>query len=133
MTPNNAKAMDDDPRNRAKSAQLNLEQFEKNRFNRDLQDRLGWTQEQYDRFLDDYRREADRLRRDAAEADRNPPQPAAPSRPDNINAGGKIEGNPNTSPGTAGVGGPAFAAPGFGDALQRFQRGATQRPPAKKP
>lgn len=133
VTPNNAKAMDDDPRNRAKSAQLNLDQFEKNRYNRDLQDRLGWTQEEYDRFLEDYRREADRLRRDADEADRNPPTPTAPTRPDNINAGGKIDRGPNAGSGPAGVGGPAFAAPGFGDALRRFQEGATRRPPPKQP
>jgi hypothetical protein len=138
VTPKNAGPMADDPRNRAKSAELTLDQFEKNRHNRDLQQRLGWTQEEYDRFLEDYRREVERLRRDAAEADVNPPTPpTAPPRPDNINAGGKIDGSPNATSGAARVGGPAFAPPGYSDALRRFQEGAakgpTPRPPAPRP
>jgi hypothetical protein len=133
VDPNNAKAMDADPRNRAKSAELTLDQFERNRYNRDLQDRLGWTQEEYDRFLDDYRREVARLQRDAADADRNPPPPPGPpATARNINAGGKIEGSAST-PGPAGVGGPTFSAPGFEDAMRRFREGATQRPPPKRP
>lgn len=133
VEPNNAQAMDADPRHRAKSAELTLEQFEKNRHNRDLQDRLGWTQEQYDRFLEDYRREVARLQRDAADADRNPPPPPGPpATASNINAGGKIEGGAST-PSGAGVGGPTFSAPGFEEAMRRFREGATQRPPAKRP
>jgi hypothetical protein len=133
LDPNNAKAMDADPRNRAKSAELTLDQFERNRYNRDLQDRLGWTQEQYDRFLDEYRREVARLQRDAADADRNPPPAAGPPpRPIDINNGGRIGGTA-TGPGTAGVGGPTYSAPGFEDAMRRFREGATQRPPAKRP
>jgi len=133
VEPNNAKAMDADPRNRAKSAELTLDQFERNRYNRDLQDRLGWTQEQYDRFLEDYRREVARLQRDAADADRNPPPPPGPpATAGNINAGGKIEGGAST-PSGAGVGGPTFSAPGFEEAMRRFREGATQRPPAKRP
>ncbi|HYH63182.1 MAG TPA: hypothetical protein VD866_00645 [Urbifossiella sp.] len=133
LDPNNAKAMDDDPRNRAKSAGLTLDQFERNRYNRDLQDRLGWTQEQYDRFLDDYRREVARLQRDAADADRNPPPPPGPpATARDINAGGRLGGTA-TSPGTAGVGGPTFSAPGFEEAMRRFREGANQRPPAKRP
>ncbi|QDU21587.1 hypothetical protein [Urbifossiella limnaea] len=133
VEPNNAKAMDADPRNRAKSAELTLDQFERNRYNRDLQDRLGWTQEQYDRFLDDYRREVARLQRDATDAERNPPVAAGPPpRPVDINSGGRIEGRP-TGAGTAGVGGPTFSAPGFEEAMRRFREGATQRPPAKRP
>ncbi|MFO0801028.1 MAG: hypothetical protein U0804_26475 [Gemmataceae bacterium] len=133
VEPNNAKAMDADPRNRAKSAELTLDQFERNRYNRDLQDRLGGTQEQYDRFLDDYRREVARLRRDAADAERPPPAAAGPPpRPIDINSGGRVEGSP-AGAGAAGVGGPTFSAPGFEDAMRRFREGATQRPPAKRP
>lgn len=133
LDPNNAKAMDDDPRNRARSAELTLDQFERNRYNRDLQDRLGWTQEQYDRFLADYRREVARLQRDADDANRAPPpQAGPPPRPIDINNGGRIGGTAS-GPGTAGVGGPTFSAPGFEDAMRRFREGATQRPPAKRP
>ena len=55
------------------------------------------------------------------------------ARPVDINAGGKVEGNPSAGPGGARVGGPAYAAPGYGDALRRFQQGATQRGAPKKP
>jgi collagen type III alpha len=132
--PKNAPPIADDPKNRAKSAELTLDRFERNRYNRDLQDKLGWTQEDYDRFLSDYRREVERLRREANEADLAGPTPVGPMpRPVDINAGGRIDGGPGAAPGAAGVGGPSYAAPGFGDALRRFQQGATQRPPAKKP
>ena len=44
-------AMEDDPRNRAKTAQLQLEEFEKNRYNNDLHERLGWKPGEYEEFL----------------------------------------------------------------------------------
>jgi len=49
----------------------------------------------------------------------------------NVGTGGKVEPRPTTAPSAAGVGGPAFAAPGFADAMKRFQEGATKVSPRK--
>src|SRR5439155_1268364 len=48
-------AMKEDARNRARSAELQLENFEKNKNNKDLHDAAGMTPEQYKKFLDDFR------------------------------------------------------------------------------
>ena len=126
-----ADAIKENAKNRAKSAELQLEQFEKNQFNKDLQEKLGWSQDQYDQFLDGYRKEVERLKKDAIvePADATPPPPPPPAV--NVGTGGKVEPRPTTAPSAAGVGGPAFAAPGFADAMKRFQEGATKVSPRK--
>jgi hypothetical protein len=124
--------MKEDARNRAKSAELQLEQFEKNKDNKDLLNDLGKTPEEYEKFLEDYRKYAAKLKQEAEEMDKAAvaPPPGAPAQ--NISGGGKVESRPNTGTSGAGVGGPAFAAPGYEDALKKFQKGA-RGVPAKQP
>ena len=124
-------AMKDDPKNRAKSAELQLEQFEKNRFNKDLQERLGMSQDDYDRFLGDFRKEVDRLKQDATEPEKADVPPPT-TTPTNVGSGGKVEARPNATTGPAGATGAAFAAPGFADALKKFQEDAAKRGAMKK-
>src|SRR5262249_7566411 len=64
-------AMEDNPRNRAKSAELRLEEFEKVKNDPELQKRAGFeSKEEFDRFMEGYRKEVARLQKEADEADR---------------------------------------------------------------
>ena len=62
-------AMKEDARNRAKSAELQLEQFEKNKTNDKLLKDLGMTPEEYARFLDDFKKETAKLKKEADDLD----------------------------------------------------------------
>jgi hypothetical protein len=128
-----AKPLEDDPKNRAKTAQLQLEDFEKNRYNKELQDRLGWTQEDMDRFLKNWGDHVERLQQQADEADRNPPQPQpAPAGEPRfkIDSGGKVEPTTTGPKGAAGSGA-VFAPPGFEEARKRFQQELDKAKPKK--
>jgi len=111
-----------DPKNKLKSAQLQLEDFEKNRYNKDLQDKLGWTQQQYDEFLKAQAERVKQLEAEQAKLDKEareqPPSAAEPT----IKAGGssKVDSNPTTLGSGATGTGAVFAPPGFEDAKKRF-------------
>lgn len=120
---------EDDPKNRLKTAELNLEEFEKNRYNKALQDKKGWSQEEYDRFLKDYddyvKRLRDEVKRDGDKTFVPPSDPSAPRfRPGDA---GKVEGGTGPT-GPAGVGGPAAAPPGFEGAREKFLKGLQKKP-----
>jgi hypothetical protein len=126
-------AMKEDARNRAKSAQLQLEQFEKNKGNQELLKDLGMTPEQYQKFLDNFRNYSANLKKEADDlekADAAPPAGTLPAT--NISDGRKIESRGGAS-GSAGAGQAGFAAPGYTDALKRFQEEATKVPTKKQP
>jgi hypothetical protein len=115
--------MKDDPRNRAKTAELQLEEFEKNRYNRDLQNRLGWTPEEYEKFLDAQRKRVEQLQKEAALQDQQQaaPPPTAPVQPTiNANSGGKVEARGNGTKGSASGPGAVYAPPGFESANKKF-------------
>jgi hypothetical protein len=120
---------DEDPKNRLKTAELNLEEFEKNRYNKALQDKKGWTQAEYDRFLKDYddyvKRLRDEVKRDGDKTFVPPSDPSAPRfRPGDA---GKVEGGTGPT-GPAGVGGPSAAPPGFEGVREKFQKGLQKKP-----
>ena len=119
---------EDDPRNRAKTAQLQLEDFQKNRYNNDLKEKLGWTQEKYDAFLRDQAKRAEQLQKEAVayeEELRN--NPKGPTGPPTLNAdgGGKLEST-TKGPGAAGSGA-VFTPPGFEDAKRKFEEELRKR------
>ena len=120
-----------DLRNLAKSRDLQLKDFEKNQHNKELLDRLGMTQEQYDQFLETYRKEIAQLKKEAAEAEKAEANRPAGPPPANISGGGKVDSQPNTTTGPGGVRGPGFAPPGYADAMRKFQQGATTLPQKK--
>jgi collagen type III alpha len=111
-------ATEADPRNKAKAAQLQLEQFEKERFGT-LPDRLKWTPEQYKEFLDQVANRTKKLEVEAekfAEAKR-----AELGKPTIATAdGGKVGDRDHVvSPGVTNSG-PSFAPPGFDKAREKF-------------
>ncbi len=116
-------AAPDNPQNKAKTAQLQLEEFEKNRYNKDLQEKLGWNQQQMDEFLEAQRRRVHQLEteKDAHEEDLQ--KRSVPAGPPIIKAGGagKVETRPSIGSGEGASGsGAVFAPPGFEKAAQKF-------------
>ncbi|VTT98708.1 Uncharacterized protein OS=Singulisphaera acidiphila (strain ATCC BAA-1392 / DSM 18658 / VKM B-2454 / MOB10) GN=Sinac_6530 PE=4 SV=1 [Gemmataceae bacterium] len=113
-----------DPKNKLKTAQLRLEEFEKNRYNKDLQDKLGWTQEQYDAFLKAQAERLQQLEKEAAKQDedaRTAPPPGDPTI--KLGNAGKIETlGPGFGTGATGTGA-VFAPPGFEKAREDFAKG----------
>jgi hypothetical protein len=112
-----------DPRHKARTAQLQLEEFEKNRYNKDLHDKLGWTQEKYEEFLREQTRRAEQLAKEADEAvkaDRKPTDPPGAPTLKTGGGAGKVEafgatGSTATTPG-AGV-----PPAGFDGARRKFE------------
>ena len=128
------KPHEDDPRNRLKSAELQLQQFKEVKNNPELQKQAGFkNQEEFDRFLKGFDEMVERLRKQAAEADKvaaeNPP-PGPTGQPQNYGGGDKLghrkAEDSKLNPPSAGV-----AAPGFGRAQKAFQEAASQVKPKK--
>ncbi|MBA4066433.1 MAG: hypothetical protein C0501_22515 [Isosphaera sp.] len=111
-----------DPRHKARTAQLQLEEFEKNRYNKELHRELGWTQERYDEFLKDQARLAELRQKEAAAAEesaRTPPAP--PGKPTLGTAGaGKVDAF-KPGAGTATGSGAGVAPPGFDNFRRKFE------------
>lgn len=115
--------MEADPRHRARTAALQLQEFERQRSNEELLRRLGWSAEDYERFLEAQRQYVEQLQREAQlyEEKLSPPRTAPPGTP-TIRAGGagKLESRPGATAGTGGVGTAPVAPPGFEQASERF-------------
>ena len=123
------KLLEDDPKNRLKTAELQLERFEKNRYNKELQNRLGFTPEEYERFLESYRAMVERQRQQlAAQPQPATEQPKQPAGPATLKVGGgeKVEIRPDANPPTVGSTGPSQAPPGFAEAQKRFAEEAAK-------
>ena len=117
--------MEADPRHQARSAALQLQEFERHRSNEELLRRLGWTPEDYERFLEAQRQYVEQLQRQAQayeERQRNTTPPTGPMAAPTIRAGGagKLESRPGAKSGIGGVGGAPIAPPGFEQAGERF-------------
>jgi hypothetical protein len=112
-----------DPRNKAKTAELQLEEFEKHRGDRNLLERLKWTDEQYEEFLKDAAKRVEQLQKEAVAYDeelrRNPPPGAPVLRTD---GGEKVEARGSSTQGSSS--GATFAPAGFDEAKKRFQDAA---------
>lgn len=122
-------ALEDNPANRLKSAELQLEKFKRNKDNKEVLDRLKWTPEQYEEFLRSYEKEVDRLRAEATKPEVPPELPVPPGPPTgNVNDGGRVGARQSGGPGSPmlGGGGGAFVPPGFDKALEGFRKDATK-------
>jgi|GEM_PF-1218711 len=122
-------AMKEDARNRAKSAELQLEQFEKNKTNDKLLKDLGMTPEEYARFLDDFKKETAKLKKSADDLDKLENMTLKGPALENVSQGGKRDSRNGASVGAAA--GPSVAAPGYADALKAFQERAQKAQPKK--
>lgn len=122
-------AMKEDARNRAKSAQLQLIEFEKNKDNKDLLKELNMSPEEYQAFVERFRKQTEQLKKEADDLDKADPKKPVPIT-ENVSGGGKIESKGGAS-GAGTAAGPTIAAPGYADALREFNKGATKAPPKK--
>jgi len=122
-------AMKEDAHNRARTAQLQLENFEKNKDNKGIQRELNMTPEEYQAFLDRFRKHAEQLKKEADDLENaDPSKPVPPTR--NVSGGTRVESKGGVG-GAGAAGGPSVAAPGYADALREFNKGASKAPPKK--
>jgi hypothetical protein len=120
----------DDPKNRLKTAELQLQQFEKNRHNSELQKQLGWTQQEYDRFLAEQQKRIAQMRDEVAkrELQGTEPQPTGPAtlKVGEGSGGRKLETRPDGTAGTVSGSGPGTAPAGYTDAQRKFAEEAAK-------
>lgn len=124
------KPMEDDAKNRTKTAELTLDNLKNEENRKKLQEKKGWTDAEYDKFLKDYEKFVDGLRDKEREALKPPTAPAPKDPADPLyKAGGaaKVEGTGGAS-GAAGVGGPTAPPPGFEGARNKFQDALKKKP-----
>ncbi len=122
---------EDDPKNRLKSAELQLQQLEKARYNKALQEKLGYTPEQYEEFLKSYGEAVNRQRTDVGkqELQPNPTKPATGPATLKVGEGSgnkKAETRTDGTTGTVGGVGPGTAAPGYAEAQRKFAEEAAK-------
>ncbi len=116
-------AMDDNPANRLKAAELNLEKFQKEEYRQLLKNKKGWSDAEYDKFLKDYEQYIKNLREEVTSGPQVPksPLPYDPQQGITTGSGGKVTPTTPSGPSSAGIGGPTVAPPGFEDARRRFE------------
>jgi collagen type III alpha len=125
----------DDPKNRLKTAELQLKQFEKAKADQELQKKLGYTPEQYEKFVKGYEDMVNRLRDDVAKTD--PTKPTTPGGPTTIKvgegSGRALDKRPDATASGTGAG-PGTAPPGYSEAQRKFAEEAAKlkKPEAKK-
>ncbi len=109
--------------NRLKSAELQLEKFDKHKEDQAIKD-AGWTPELIDKVMNAKRQEIEDLKAQLDDLEKGK-EPGAPTT--NVSGGGKLE--PRTS-GTAGgsAGGVALPPPGYADPAKKFNIGAVKVP-----
>ncbi|MDY3562003.1 hypothetical protein R5W23_003434 [Gemmata sp. JC673] len=118
-------AMEEDARNRLKTAELQLDQFEKKRYDEAFKRKQGFTDAEYEKFLRGYEKHVEKLRDDvnkgSASGEKAPPKgPAEPDRPITAGSGGKVQGRPGMSSGTAGT--VTTEPPGFENLRLKFEK-----------
>ena len=120
------KPLVDNPENRLKSAELQLNDFKKYKGDKNFLRDNNMSDAEYEKFLKGYEEMVDRKRKDADDAKLNPLQ-ARPQGPGTVGANdgssGRVKAGPTagTAPGAAG---PSFAPPGFSDAQRDFAKDA---------
>jgi collagen type III alpha len=127
-------AMQEDARNRLKSAELQLEDLKKVLNDPELQKQAGFeSPEEYERFFKGFNEMVERRRKEVAALEQAEPGPAGPLPPPkgNISGGGKVEQRSAADSG-AKVGGPTVAPPGYSEAQRKFQEAASKFGTPKK-
>jgi hypothetical protein len=119
-TPNKGRMKD--LRDEIESAELNLKNFESDEYRKKLQSSKGWTDAEYDDFLNKYRKYAEGLKKEADNLDKPAPapMPGEPGRTFSPGGGRKVEA---TGPGGVTTGsGTTAAPPGFEKAREPFEK-----------
>ncbi|CAN5315641.1 hypothetical protein BH11PLA2_BH11PLA2_00050 [soil metagenome] len=110
-----------------RSANLQLaEKLKKEKSNPELLKKLGWTQEDYDRFLKGYEEMLNKP--ETARVDPANPNSVKPPTVEKVNSGtaGKVETRVNGSTASPQAGGTAYAPSGFSDAQKKFAEAANK-------
>lgn len=117
----------DNPADRLKAHELQLKTFKENQKNKNLLEKLGYSQEEYDRFVKGYEElvEAERKRIEVT-AKTNPN--AAPPKSMNLNQGEKIGARAAEGAGPQGSSA-GVAPPGYTDASRKFGEAAAKKKP----
>ena len=128
------KPLEENPANRLKSAELQLDEFKNYRGDKKFLKDNGMTDADYERFLKGYEEMVDRQRKEVDDAKLNPVQ-ARPQGPGTI--GANDASNTRVKGGTeAGIApaaaGPSFAPPGFSEAQRDFAKEAREALETKK-
>jgi hypothetical protein len=134
-TPDKAGAIDDDPRNRLKSAQLQLEEFKKLKDEDEIWKQAGITNDaERERFLRGREQRIADLQKEVETADRRATDPTGPLGPPIIDPtqSGRVTTRPGLSNADTTSGGVTTAPPGYEGAKKRFQENATKVVPPKK-
>ena len=118
-----------DAKARARSGELQLERFEKNKDNPEFRDRAGMSDAEYDEFLRKYRDEVGRLKHEADELEKAQKLPPPPGGV--VNPGGARTLDKGAGPSAAGVGSAGVAPPDARDAMRKFREGAVKVVPKK--
>jgi hypothetical protein len=110
-----------------RAGELQLEKFKKVKDDPELLKKLGYTPQDYDRFLKGFE---EMVKQDQAKPDAGPkPGPVPPPTAQRVNVGeasGKVEHRKDGSTGNPQGTGPAYAPPGYGDARKKFAEGASK-------
>ena len=120
------KPLVDNPENRLKSAELQLDDFKKYKGDKNFLRDNNMSDAEYEKFLKGYEEMVDRKRKDADDAKLNPLQ-ARPQGPGTVGAndGSSVRVKAGPTAGTApGAAGPSFAPPGFSEAQRDFAKEA---------
>jgi hypothetical protein len=117
-------AMEEDARNRLKSAELQLDQFEKKRYDEAFKRKQGFTDAEYEKFLSDYSKYVEKMREDAKRglaAGEKPPVAgqSEPGRPITAGSGEKVKSLGGAS-GAAVGGTTTVEPPGFEGLRKKF-------------
>ncbi|MCI0704312.1 MAG: hypothetical protein L0241_24910 [Planctomycetia bacterium] len=120
--------MEEDLKNRLLAAERQLDVFEKNRYNKALQAQKGWTQEDYDKFLEGYRKRVEDMRKEYEQALNAPPStnPTDPKTTLTAPGSGKVEGKIGDGSGSTST--RPVPPPGFEGAQDKFKDALKKKP-----
>jgi hypothetical protein len=115
-------AMESDPRNKLKAAQLQLEDFKREQYGT-VPERLNWTPEQYKKFLDDLENRVQKLEKEVESYEEA--RRAELGKPTiKLDSAGKVDEAKNVVDPVGRKGGAGFAPPGFADPVNKFREAA---------
>jgi collagen type III alpha len=114
------------------AGQLQLEKLKKAEANKEMLKKLGYTEEEYKRFLDGY----EKMVKEAPEPKVLPadaPKPGEPAKPTvRVDGAGRVEQRADGSKSGTSSAGVSNAPPGYGDARKKFAESATKQKDEKK-
>jgi hypothetical protein len=116
-----------------RAGELQLEKFKKVKDDPELLKKLGYTPQDYERFLKGFE---EMVKQEQAKPDAGPkPGPIPPPTAPAVNVGeatGKVGHRKDGSTGNPQGTGPAYSPPGYGDARKKFAEGLKPRRDEKK-